>query len=219
MGSRIRNFYAYLYIDPRDDTVFYVGKGKDYRAWAHLKKSAPNIILRNKITQLRLLGLAPEILILHAVDEAQAFDMERELIAYFGRRDLGTGSLVNYTDGGDGVSGRTGMRHTPETKAHLSEVMKRRGFTPEHRAKITEASRNRTFSDLARARWAESRRDPAGHAKRSESAKRTITPERLAEMTARAALVNKGTKRSPEAVAKGIETARIRREAKRAARS
>lgn len=32
-----------------------------------------------------------------------ACDVERQLIAEFGRRDLGTGSLTNHTDGGEGV--------------------------------------------------------------------------------------------------------------------
>ncbi|XZE17522.1 hypothetical protein SH449x_002796 [Pirellulaceae bacterium SH449] len=34
-------FYVYLYIDPRDESVFYVGKGKGERALAHLKDSNP----------------------------------------------------------------------------------------------------------------------------------------------------------------------------------
>ena len=33
-------YYVYLYIDPRDGSVFYVGKGKGERALSHLKDTA-----------------------------------------------------------------------------------------------------------------------------------------------------------------------------------
>ena len=30
-------YYVYLYSDPRDDKIFYVGKGKNNRVFQHLK--------------------------------------------------------------------------------------------------------------------------------------------------------------------------------------
>lgn len=33
-------YYVYLYIDPRDQRPFYVGKGKNERAFSHLSEEA-----------------------------------------------------------------------------------------------------------------------------------------------------------------------------------
>ena len=35
--ARKLGHYVYLYVDPTDDSVFYVGKGKNGRALAHLR--------------------------------------------------------------------------------------------------------------------------------------------------------------------------------------
>jgi hypothetical protein len=84
-------FYTYLWL--RDNlTPYYVGKGSGKRAWlSHKGHRPPNDLTR--------------ILILHQPSEQEAFNKETELIAQFGRKDLGTGCLRNMTDGGDGVSG------------------------------------------------------------------------------------------------------------------
>lgn len=50
--------------------------------------------------------------------ETIALDKERELIAFYGRRNNHTGILANLTDGGEGVSG---MKHSPETCAAISK--------------------------------------------------------------------------------------------------
>ena len=34
--------YVYLYIDPRDNTVFYIGKGQNNRVFDHLKDKNEN---------------------------------------------------------------------------------------------------------------------------------------------------------------------------------
>lgn len=46
----------------------------------------------------------------------EACVIEKYLIAFYGRRDLGLGSLINLTDGGDGISG---YRHTEESKIRI----------------------------------------------------------------------------------------------------
>jgi uncharacterized protein len=56
-------YYVYLYIDPRDDSVFYVGKGNGNRAFAHLGDESENVKVA-RIREIRNSGLQPRIEIL-----------------------------------------------------------------------------------------------------------------------------------------------------------
>lgn len=87
-------YYIYAYL--REDlTPYYIGKGKDDRAWyedghrIHLPRDRNLIIiLEQNLTNIGSLAL------------------ERRYIRWYGRKDLGTGILRNMTDGGDGADGR-----------------------------------------------------------------------------------------------------------------
>lgn len=82
-------YYVYEYL--REDlTPYYVGKGKNGR-WRgkHCVAVPPKDRVRFVATNL---------------SEQEAFDLEKELIAKYGRKDLGTGPLRNLTDGGEGQS-------------------------------------------------------------------------------------------------------------------
>lgn len=193
----MREYYAYLYSDPRDGSPFYVGKGHGFRARKHLWRG-PAGPVRDRIAAIRADGLEPHLTVAACTDEAEAFAVERALIAALGRLDDGTGTLLNRTAGGQGSARRRGFRHTDETKARIRASMKGRPLTDQHRARIGAANKGRQFSDEAKARSLAQRKTPEARARNSERAKATVTPERLAEMAARAAQVNRGSKNSDE---------------------
>ena len=74
------NFYVYLYSHPVTGEVFYVGKGKGNRVFAHLEDASENDKVRY-IKELSKQGLAPKIEILvHGLDEAAALRVESSVI-------------------------------------------------------------------------------------------------------------------------------------------
>ena len=98
-------FYTYIYYDPsRNNEPIYVGKGGTDRAWVHLRKKYKHPFIQ-RLQFMKRNGITPIIGIYAGLDEELAYLLEQELIAKFGRKDLGLGSLLNLTDGGEGVSG------------------------------------------------------------------------------------------------------------------
>ncbi len=88
-------FYTYVWLDA-DGIPFYVGKGSRYRAFA--KSGHPKPPPKSRI------------LIESHPSEAEAFDAEKFLIAYYGRKDLRAGPLLNRSVGGSGGRNRRGGR-------------------------------------------------------------------------------------------------------------
>ena len=92
------DFYVYLHKKKTNGEVFYVGKGSGDRAW---KKEGRNEFWKKVVNKH---GYDVEIHSNH-LQEWYAFELERDLIAYYGRRQLGLGTLVNLSDGGEGTGG------------------------------------------------------------------------------------------------------------------
>lgn len=135
-------FYVYE-IQYSDGTPFYVGKGKGDRYNKSLKM-CKNKWKHNIINKIRKNGDEPLVkIIADNLIESVAFKFEISLIAYYGRRDLGTGILVNMTDGGEGVSG---IVRSNETKQKMSDVHKGKKHSEETRRKMSENSKGRIFS-------------------------------------------------------------------------
>lgn len=91
----------YVYIHRRNDTgePFYIGKGSGRRAFVSRSRTAhwKRIVAK--------CGLKVDI-VLTDLSEKDALDAEILLISMVGRADKGAGPLINYTDGGEGTSGR-----------------------------------------------------------------------------------------------------------------
>lgn len=116
-------FYVYAYIRGKDSTAakagtpYYIGKGKGNRAYSKSRKGSkpPNdrtriIILESNLTEIGALAL------------------ERRLIEWWGRKDLGLGILINKTNGGDGTTGEhpwsKGVKKSESHKRKISNTLK-----------------------------------------------------------------------------------------------
>src|ERR1039458_1912084 len=102
-------FYTYIYKDPsKNMESFYVGKGSGKRAYDHLKKIRGNPHFHYKVQKMLREGVQPKIEIYNMPDEKCAFDLEKILIKFYGRKDLDKGPLLNLTEGGDSGPNRSG---------------------------------------------------------------------------------------------------------------
>lgn len=122
-------FYVYAYLRA-DNSPYYIGKGKDIRAWNH--RSSERI---HKPKQ------ANRIVILESnLTETGALAIERRMIRWYGRKDNNSGILLNRTDGGDGVSGRIASIAWRKTVSSKLKGKKKPQRSPEHVGKLRQAN-------------------------------------------------------------------------------
>ena len=98
-------YYVYAYINKCTGLPYYIGKGKEYRAYAkHAGIGVPKD--KSKIVFLET-----------NLSNVGALALERRYILWYGRKDIDPGGiLLNRTEGGEGATGPKSEKH----KAALS---------------------------------------------------------------------------------------------------
>lgn len=140
----------YKHINLKTKEVFYIGIGKtSKRAYSNKDR---NRHWKNTVNKY---NYKIEILF-EDLTWKEACEIEKYLIAYYGRKDLGLGTLVNMTDGGDGLNG---YKHNEDTKdkiriAHLNqsdETRLRRSLAQKGK-KLSEETKNKIINNSARSK-------------------------------------------------------------------
>ena len=149
-------FYVYAYLRTKELTPYYIGKGKDDRAW----QKSHSVIVPKDLNRIVMLETN--------LTELGALAIERRMIRWYGRKDIGTGILHNKTDGGDGSAGiipwnkdvkigsylsEKGRKTISEAnkkprkdthKERISKALKGKTKSEEHKRKLSEAGKGKT---------------------------------------------------------------------------
>ena len=137
---------ALVYRHRRLDTneIFYIGIELDS---SNKKAEGKRSFVKNRRNQfwkniINKTNYEIEIIYNNLTNES-AKELEIFLINLYGRRDLKTGSLVNLTDGGEGI---TGFKHSTETINKMSKSAKGRIISEEQRIKISNSNKVKKLS-------------------------------------------------------------------------
>jgi hypothetical protein len=131
MSTYTNRFYVYAYLRKSDQTPYYIGKGTGSRAWAkeHNVKVPTDksriVIIENNLTNVGALAI------------------ERRMIRWYGRKDLGTGILRNLTDGGDGTYN---LLPSDKRKAAVIKSNQERVWSEESKEKLRKTNTGKTYS-------------------------------------------------------------------------
>lgn len=167
-------YYVYAYLR-KDGTPYYIGKGNGNRAWQkHKYIGVPTnqkqiIIVETNLTEVGALAL------------------ERRLINWYGRKDVGTGILRNMTDGGDGIHG---LKHTEEAKLKVAAARKGKPtvagkiLTEEHKQKIRDYNLGKVVSKETGAKISAAKKGKPGKP-HSEETRAKMRASQLARWTRR----------------------------------
>lgn len=149
-------YYVYYHRRASDNLPFYIGKGKEIRAWNIHRRNRHWKRVANKY------GLKVE-LIREGMSEKEAFTLETQLIAY--GKNVGW-PLTNKTTGGEGTSGRrvslkTRRKTSKTLMGHLvtedtKTKFRNRHTSEETKQKLREANKGKHPSEETKQKMSES---------------------------------------------------------------
>lgn len=179
-------FYVYIHLKSTDGSTFYVGKGSGRRAyWRNGRNKHWHSIVAKHGYDVHIIA--------DSLTENEAFRIEKETIAYYGKANL-----CNYTDGGDGASG---AKRTQATKDLIRQKMLGRQFSAEtiEKMKLAAKQRGPEFQEK-RAAKLRGRKHTQEHKDKIAAAGmgRQVSDKTRAKLSA----LHIGKKKKPEAVAK-----------------
>lgn len=108
--NSIGPYYVYAYVDPRNQEIFYIGKGTSNRAVQHLFDRSESEKVK-RIEQLRSMGLKPRIDIIsrNIENEETAYRIEEALISAIGKSKL--------------TNKHSGFRHSTNGRIPLDDII------------------------------------------------------------------------------------------------
>ena len=119
-------YYTYAYLR-EDKSPYYIGKGCGRRLYDKSRNGVKPPQDKSKVIFLK-----------QNLTEEEAFKHEIYMIAIFGRKDLGTGILLNMTDGGEGKSGWIPSKKWRENKSNSMLGENNPFFGKSHSAKTKQ---------------------------------------------------------------------------------
>lgn len=156
--------HVYIHCRP-DETPFYVGIGRGKRCYNFNSRS---LLHQRTVAKIREAGGEVIVKIDRTCTIEEAILREKELIALYGRKDIGTGILVNHSDGGEfvpekgrvrssdvlkGNKNRLGTIQSGETRKKIGEASKKAWENAEERRKKNSerlAARNKDPDFIAK---------------------------------------------------------------------
>jgi predicted GIY-YIG superfamily endonuclease len=129
---------VYQHIDVESNLIFYIGIGKNNnRAFSkHSRGKFWKDYTKNKIWKSEIL--------FENITWQEACTKEIELISKIGRRDFGLGTLVNQTDGGDGVQNPSDEARRKNGIAHIGQQSWCKGLTKDTDERVAKISKKLT---------------------------------------------------------------------------
>lgn len=144
LSAMYLQYYVYAYLRT-DGTPYYIGKGKNQRAFEEHRVNNKGIHTPKDTSRI--------IFLEQNLTNIGALAIERRLIRWYGRKDIGTGILQNRTAGGEGgedislearqkiSKANTGKKMSEETKKKISDAKRGKPTSSKTKEKISNAKK------------------------------------------------------------------------------